>query len=88
MVALARPVARPVVAQQQPSKPSLSQLANNPTVRALKKLETARVARLKQVGQSLADAARQVDREARAQWALDLEDIARTLTDLAKPPAE
>lgn len=86
MYAIARP--RVVCSADKTDKFSLSQVANNRTVRRLKKLEVARVARFKAVGHRLAEAAKQVDAEARTAWAQDLDDITKALVDLVLHPDE
>lgn len=63
---------------------SLGKMSNSPAVRALKKVEVSRVARLKTVGQRISEAAKLVDQEARLQLVQDMEEVTRTLTDLIK----
>lgn len=72
----------------KPSMPKLSQLANNRTVKTLKKLETSRVARYKKAGHQLGAVFKQADREARALFGDDITEIAKTLTSLVQPEEE
>lgn len=66
----------------------LKALTSNPAAQSFKRLEAARVARLKKVGRGIVSTLKHADKEARELWLHELRDMATVTEDLLKPRAE